>query len=71
MTVITDDTPATTDLEVRKTVLVWDIDTDETREVTPAEAAAGLVRYARRELGPGTAACGEAERQAMQLLKST
>ena len=51
------------------TVLVWDVDTDETREVPVAEAAAGMVRYARRELGPGTAACGELERQAMELLR--
>ena len=42
--------------------------TDETREVTRAEAAAGLARYARA-LGPGTPACGEAERQALAMLR--
>jgi len=51
------------------TVEVYDVDTGEVREVTRAEAAAGLVRYARRELGAGTPACGEAERQALALLR--
>jgi hypothetical protein len=51
-------------------VTVYDIDTGEIREVTVAEAAAGLVRYARRELGPGTPACGEAERQALGMLRA-
>jgi hypothetical protein len=50
-------------------VQVWDVSTDTVIEVTAAEAAAGMVRYARRELGAGTAACGEVERQALELLR--
>ena len=50
------------------TVLVYDVATDEMREVTRAEAAAGMARYART-LGPGTPACGEVERQALQMLR--
>ena len=50
-------------------VQVWDVDSGEVLEVPAAEAAAGMMRYARRELGPGTAACGEVERQAMELLR--
>ena len=38
-------------------------------EVTTAEAAAGMMRYART-LGPGSAACGEWERRALELLRS-
>ena len=49
-------------------VTVWDVDTDESREVTVQEAAAGMVRYAR-SLGPGTPACGEVERRALALLR--
>jgi len=37
--------------------------------VTRAEAAAGMVRYARQELGRGTPAAGEVERQALNLLR--
>lgn len=50
-------------------VQVYDVDTDEPREVTAGEAAAGMIRYARRELGAGSPACGEAERQALALLR--
>jgi hypothetical protein len=49
------------------TVQVWDVDADELREVPRAEAAAGMVRYAR-SLGPGTPACGVFERRALELL---
>jgi hypothetical protein len=52
------------------TVQVWDMDADEVREVTVAEAAAGMVRYAR-SLRPGTAACGEVERKALDLLRGS
>ena len=48
---------------------VWDVATDTVIEVTAAEAAAGMVRYARRELEAGTPACGEYERQALALLR--
>ena len=51
-------------------VTVYDVDNDEPLEVTAAEAAAGMIRYAREHLGPGTPACGELERQALQLLRS-
>ena len=50
-------------------VQVWNVDTDEIIEVTRQEAAAGMVRYART-LGPGSAACGEVERQALALLRN-
>lgn len=50
-------------------VPVWDVDADETAWVTRAEAAAGMVRYART-LGPGTAACGEVERRALEMLRA-
>ena len=49
-------------------VTVYDVDNDEPLEVTGAEAAAGM--YAREHLGAGTPACGEVERQALQLLRS-
>jgi hypothetical protein len=49
-------------------VAVWDVVTDQTLWVTRAEAAAGVVRYAR-SLGPGTPACGEVERQALAMLR--
>ena len=55
---------------LRPDLVTVDNGTDEVLQVTVAEAAAGMVRYART-LGPGTPACGEVERQAMQLLKST
>jgi len=45
-------------------VTVWDVDAGCQREVTRAEAAAGMVRYAR-SLGAGTPACGEYERHAL------
>ena len=50
-------------------VQVWDAGTDTATEVTVQEAAAGMIRYAR-SLGPGTAACGEVERQALALLRN-
>ena len=49
-------------------VQVWDVGTDAVTEVTVTEAAAGMIRYAR-SLGPGTPACGEVERQALELLR--
>jgi hypothetical protein len=42
---------------------VYDVERDEMTEVTPAEARAGMVRYAR-SLGAGTSACAEWERRA-------
>jgi hypothetical protein len=48
---------------------VYDVTSDQMTEVTPAEAAAGMMRYAR-SLGPGTAACGVWERRALELLRS-
>lgn len=51
-----------------ETVMVYCEETDQILEVTPAEAAAGMLRYAR-SLGPGSAACGEVERQALEMLK--
>ena len=49
-------------------VLVWDTESGELIAVPRAEAAAGMVRYAR-SLGPGSPACGEVERQALQLAR--
>lgn len=49
-------------------VAVWDVEAGETAWVTRAEAAAGMVRYAR-SLGPGSPACGEAERRALAMLR--
>jgi hypothetical protein len=49
-------------------ITVWDAGSDTVIEVTVAEAAAGLVRYAR-SLGPGTPACAEFERRAIELAK--
>jgi hypothetical protein len=49
-------------------VPVWNTETDETLWVPRAEAAAGMLRYARA-LGPGSAACGEAERRALAMLR--
>ena len=53
---------------MQDTVMVWDVDTETMREVSRAEAAAGIVRYAR-SLGAGTPAAGEVERQALALLR--
>lgn len=50
------------------TVDVWDVDMGRVRTVSRAEAAAGLVRYARRELGSGTPAAAVAERRALDML---
>jgi hypothetical protein len=49
-------------------IAVWDADSDTVIAVTVAEAAAGLVRYARR-LGPGTPACGVYEARAIELMQ--
>lgn len=51
-------------------MLVWDADSNTIIEVSRAEAAAGMVRYAR-SLGPGTPACGEYERRALEVLRGT
>lgn len=48
--------------------VVWDVDADCSRTVSREEAAAGMLRYART-LGPGSPACGEAERRALALLR--
>jgi hypothetical protein len=50
-------------------MLVYDLDNDQMTEVTTAEAAAGMMRYART-LGAGSAGCGEVERRAVELLRS-
>jgi hypothetical protein len=47
-------------------IAVWDDDAGTVREVTPAEAVAGLLRYARH-LGAGTPAAGIATRRALRL----
>jgi hypothetical protein len=49
-------------------VQVWDVAADTALEVPRAEAVAGMIRYAR-SLGPGSPACGEAERQALELAR--
>lgn len=46
---------------------VYDTESGEITDVSPAEAAVGMIRYART-LGPGTPACGEYERKALALL---
>lgn len=51
----------------QRVVMVWDEQAGEARELPVAEVAANMVAYAR-SLGPGTAACGEIERQAIALL---
>lgn len=51
------------------TVLVWDMDADEVREVPAIEARAGMLRYGR-SLGPGTPACGVWERRAIELTET-
>jgi hypothetical protein len=48
--------------------MVYDADTGEPVTVTRAEAARGLIRYAR-SLGPGTPACGVWEQRALALLR--
>jgi hypothetical protein len=47
-------------------VQVYDVARDQVIEVTRTEAATGMLRYART-LGTGSPACGEYERQAMEL----
>ena len=47
---------------------VYDVEHDVVLEVTPAEAVAGLFRYAR-SLGPGTPAAGVAEQRAIALAR--
>jgi hypothetical protein len=49
-----------------QTVAVYDVTADRVIEVTVAEAAAGMVRYAR-SLGAGTPACGVYERRALEI----
>ena len=49
-------------------VLVYDEANDRVIEVTRAEAAAGLMRFAR-SLGPGTPACGAWERKALAMAR--
>jgi hypothetical protein len=55
------------DMKARDVIAVWDVEHDAMIEVTRAEAAAGMLRYAH-SLGRGTPACGEVERQALALL---
>lgn len=49
-------------------VWVYDVDSGQMIEVTRAEAAAGMIRYAR-SLGPGTPACGAWEQRALEMIK--
>jgi hypothetical protein len=49
-------------------VLVYNESAGEMREVTRAEAAAGMMRFAR-SLGPGTPACGVWERKALAMAR--
>jgi hypothetical protein len=49
-------------------IWVYDCKAGEAREVTRAEAAADIMRFAR-ELGPGTPACGEWEKYALRVLQ--
>ena len=51
---------------MERMVTVYDVDNDETLEVTAAEAAAGMIRYAREHLGAGTPACAVWEQRAPQ-----
>lgn len=48
-------------------MIVYDVDADAPREVTEAEAAQGMLRYARR-FPAGSAVRGEVERQALALM---
>ena len=48
-------------------ILVEDVETSQVGLVTRKEAAAGMIRYAR-SLGPGTPACAEWERRAIEIL---
>lgn len=48
---------------------VWDVEREIMIEVTPAEAAAGVQRYAR-SLGAGSAACGVWERRAVAMART-
>ena len=48
-------------------MIVYDVDADAPREVTEAEAAQGMLRYARR-FPAGSAVRGEIERQALALV---
>ncbi len=56
-----------TDTGKTGTMQVYDVASDTLIEVTVAEAAAGLVRYART-LGPGTPVCGGYEERAVALV---
>jgi hypothetical protein len=47
-------------------VMVYDTQRREMVTVSPAEAAAGMVRYAR-SLGAGSPACGVYERRALEV----
>ena len=48
-------------------MIVYDVDADAPREVTEAEAANGMLRYARR-FPAGSAVRGEIEQQAIALV---
>ena len=48
-------------------MIVYDVDADTMREVTEAEAGAGMLRYARR-FPAGSVARGEIERQALAVM---
>jgi hypothetical protein len=52
----------------RRYVAVYDVQSDAAKMVSRAEAAAGVMRYAR-SLGAGSPACGEAERRALQIAR--
>jgi hypothetical protein len=50
-------------------ITVWDVENERMTEVPIAEAATGMIRYAR-SLGPGTPACGVYEQRAVELLRT-
>jgi hypothetical protein len=56
------------DVQAAGRVIVWDESKQEHIDVAPAEAAQGMLRYARR-LRLGSEERGEIERQAIDLLE--
>lgn len=50
-------------------IQVWNPDTEKIIELPVRKAAAGMIAYARRDLGRGTPACTEHERRAVMLLR--
>jgi hypothetical protein len=50
-------------------IQVFNPDTEKIIELPVRKAAAGMIAYARRDLGRGTPACAEHERRAVMLLR--